>query len=205
MINYSDKCVKMIKDFEGFRARAYKCLPSEKYYTIGYGHYGIQNPNMVIDENVAETMLRNDMDNSAAAVREYNDKYNYNFNQHEFDALVSFVFNLGNGILSQLTQEGTRSKKEIAAAMLLYVTDGTNVIEGLVTRRKKENLLFIDGVYPFDLGVDEVQTVADEDITENTTIKEIVDFVIAGKFGNGEMRKEKLYNVIQGFVNERYS
>ena len=39
-LKLSDKGLQLIKQFEGCRLKAYKCIITEKYYTIGYGHYG---------------------------------------------------------------------------------------------------------------------------------------------------------------------
>lgn len=72
-------------------------------------------------------------------VMKYNDCYN--FTQNEFDALVSFAYNVGN--IDQLTAKGTRTRKEIADAMLLYIKSGGNVLNGLRKRRNKERELFL--------------------------------------------------------------
>lgn len=39
--------LNLIKSFEGCRLKAYKALATEKYYTIGYGHYGADEPQNV--------------------------------------------------------------------------------------------------------------------------------------------------------------
>lgn len=65
----------------------------------------------------------------------------YNFTQNEFDALVSFAYNVGN--IDQLTAKGTRTKKEIADAMLRYIKSGGNVLDGLRKRRIRERELFL--------------------------------------------------------------
>ena len=52
--------LKLIKSFEGCKLTAYKCLPTEKYYTIGYGHYGSDvKAGMKITEEQAEELLSN--------------------------------------------------------------------------------------------------------------------------------------------------
>ena len=71
--------------------------------------------------------------------------YHYDFNQNEFDALVSFTYNLGEGCLCQLTDNKRRSKEEIAEKMLLYCNSGGNRIPGLVQRRKDERAYFLSG------------------------------------------------------------
>lgn len=206
-LTYSNACIEMVKRFEGLRLRAYKCSSEEDYYTIGYGHYGINNPNMIIDENVAYTMLCEDLDKAAEKVNYIRKLYDYTFTQYEFDALVSFAFNLGG--ISQLTQDGTRNKYEIANAMLLYNTDGKNVLPGLVARREAEHNLFVNGVYPFDITNDQESdpVISDNDdiLSYDDTIGKLVDDIISGKYGNGEERKNNLYDAIQDLVNKKLS
>ena len=139
-MNISQRGIDLIKQFEGFRAQAYKCLATEKYYTIGYGHYGPDvRFGQVITQREAEDLLRNDLNRFEAAVNKY--YYTYDFNQAEYDSLVSFAYNIGS--IDQLTANGTRSKEQIAEKMLLYVNSGGRRIEGLVRRRKMEHDLFL--------------------------------------------------------------
>ena len=132
--------IKFICQFEGFSPKAVKALPTEKYYTIGYGHYGVDvKKDMTISKKDAMELMRRDLRGFCAKVNKYNDIYN--FAQNEFNALVSFCYNVGN--IDQLTAYGKRSKKEIAAKMLLYNKSGGKVIRGLTKRRKKERALFL--------------------------------------------------------------
>ena len=138
----SQKGIDLIKNFEGFRAQAYRCLPSEKYLTIGYGHYGPDvKMGQVITRSQGEKLLKDDLVRFEACVNKYDHKYD--FNQNEFDALVSFAYNIGS--IDQLTANGTRSRKVIADKMTLYVHSGGRVIPGLVSRRKAEAALFLSG------------------------------------------------------------
>ena len=58
----SDLLIRKIKEFEGFSLKAYKPVPTEKFYTIGYGHYGADvKANQVITEKEAENLLRKDL------------------------------------------------------------------------------------------------------------------------------------------------
>lgn len=131
--------IEMIKKFEGLRLHAYKCPAG--VYTIGYGHTGSVAPNMKISKETAEKFLIDDLKKFENHVNEYNVKYKYRFTQNQFDALVSFAFNIGN--IKQLTANGTRNKKTIAEKMLLYVKAGGVTLKGLVNRRKAEHDLFI--------------------------------------------------------------
>lgn len=198
----SNKCIEMIKKLEGFSERPYRCTENEQYFTIGFGHYGITNPNMVIDKAIGERLLLEDLDKTYEALEWYDDIYH--FTDTEYDALVSFAFNIGG--INQLTQSGTRNKNEIANAMLKYNTDGVNVVDGLVKRREIEHNLFVNGVYPSGIESDDnnkVDKLQIATISEDTTVNELVDLILSGDFGNGDMRKEKLYDVIQSFVNHR--
>lgn len=140
----SQRGIDLIKQFEGFRAQSYKCLVTEKYFTIGYGHYGPDvRLGQVITKAEGENLLRSDLVRFEAAVNKY---FGYNWNQNEFDALVSFAYNIGS--IDQLTANGTRSKEVIAEKMLLYVNSGGHKIEGLVKRRKMEHDLFVSSSEP---------------------------------------------------------
>lgn len=136
----SQKGIDMIKGFEGFRAQSYRCVITEKYLTIGYGHYGPDvKMGQVITKAQGEELLKKDLIRFEACVNKYD--HIYDFNQNEFDALVSFAVNIGN--IDQLTSCGTRSRKVIAEKMLLYVNSGGKKLQGLVNRRKAEHDLFL--------------------------------------------------------------
>lgn len=136
----SENGLKLIIDFEGFCPKATKAVKTEKYYTIGYGHYGKDvDENQSITKEQALSLLKKDIKRFETKVMKYNDCYN--FTQNEFDALVSFAYNVGN--IDQLTAKGTRTKKEIADAMLLYIKSGGNVLDGLRKRRIRERELFL--------------------------------------------------------------
>lgn len=131
--------IDLIKGFESFSPKACKCLPTEKYYTIGYGHYGADvKENQTMTKEQAEKLLQKDLEKFEEKVNKYNNVYN--FNQNQFDALVSFCYNVGN--IDQLTAKGTRTIKEISEKILAYNKSGGKVIKGLTNRRKKEQELF---------------------------------------------------------------
>ena len=136
----SENGLNLIISFEGFCPKATKAVKTEKYYTIGYGHYGKDvDAEQTITKEEALTLLKKDMKRFETKVMKYNNCYN--FTQNEFDALVSFAYNVGN--IDQLTAKGTRTKKEIADAMLLYIKSGGNVLDGLRKRRIRERELFL--------------------------------------------------------------
>ena len=137
--NISSNGVVLIKSFEGFSRVACKALPSEKYLTIGYGHYGKDvKPNQTITEAEAVKLLVKDLSGFVKKVNKYNRKYG--FTQNEFDALVSFCYNVGN--IDGLTKNGTRTKAQIADKFLAYSYSSGKFIKGLYNRRVKERNLF---------------------------------------------------------------
>lgn len=139
MLSISKVGIELIKSFEGLRLTSYKCLVTEKYYTIGYGHYGpdVRFAQKITKEE-AERLLLNDIKKFEANVNKYD--HIYHWSQQELDALISFAYNIGS--IDQLTANGSRSKNIIAEKMLLYVNSGGRKIPALVERRKKEYNLF---------------------------------------------------------------
>lgn len=136
----SDAGIALIKSFEGCRLDAYKC-PTGKW-TIGYGHTGGVTAGQKITAAQAEAYLRVDLERFEKNVAKFDSKYHWT--QNEFDALVSFAYNLGS--IDKLIAGGTRSKAVIAKKMLLYTKDGEgNVLQGLVRRRKAEQEMFLSG------------------------------------------------------------
>lgn len=129
----------LIKSFESLKLTAYKAVPTERYYTIGWGHYGPDvDKDMKITITKANALLKQDLTDSMSAVNKYHSKYKWN--QNEFDALVSFAYNVGN--IRTLTANGTRSREMIRTKMLEYNKSGGKVYAGLTRRREKELELF---------------------------------------------------------------
>ena len=105
----------LVKKWEGGPWLTAKRFMNEKYLSIGFGHYGPDvKMGMKITKQQAEDLLKKDLQKTEKAVNKYQDKYK--FNQNEYDALVSFAYNIGN--IDQLTKNGTRTKKQIADNML---------------------------------------------------------------------------------------
>lgn len=141
----SENCVKIVKKFEGLFLSAYVCPAG--VWTIGYGHTGSVHglaihSNMKITAKTADELLTEDLKKFEKHVNSFD--YIYHWNQNEFDALVSFAFNVGN--IKQLTNNGKRTKAQIAEAILLYDKGGGKVLPGLTRRRKEERELFLKEV-----------------------------------------------------------
>lgn len=141
-MNISNKGIDLIKSFESLKLHAYKALPTEKYYTIGYGHYGSDvKQYMVISEEKAEMYLRADLKTAEDAVNRMMYRRKFELNQNQFDALVSFTYNCGAGNLTTLTQP-PRTLDQIGKKLTAYNKSGGKVIRGLVRRRKAEQELY---------------------------------------------------------------
>ena len=132
----SEKGLSLIKEFEGCRLEAY--LDPAGVPTIGYGHTSGVRMGQTITQNTADEYLRDDCAAAEKNVNGFADKYHWN--QNQFDALVSFAFNLGS--INQLTANGTRSIKEISAKIPEYCHAGGKKLSGLVRRRAAEKELF---------------------------------------------------------------
>lgn len=133
----------LIKNFEGVRLQAYKCPAG--VITIGYGHTGTLNGKPLtlgtsITKVQAEDLLKRDLEK----YENYVSSMKRNFNENEFSALTSFVYNCGLGSLQSLCRN--RTNKQIAEALLLYNKAGGKVLAGLTKRRKAERELFLKPV-----------------------------------------------------------
>ena len=188
----SQNGINLIKKWEGCYLIAYLCPAG--VWTIGYGttnsDFNITNTRikqgLIISQSVAENWLKKSIKQKYEPLV---NKYQriYNFNQNEYDALVSFCYNIGS--IDQLTKNGTRTREEIKAHFLAYCNAGGKQLQGLLNRRKDELSLFMTPT-------GEVQ---------KPDIEKLARDVIAGKYGNGEDRKKalgSLYNEVQKRVNE---
>lgn len=139
----SNEGLELIQKFEGFRAEAYICAGGKA--TIGYGHTaGVQLGDTISIEQ-AQMYLRHDVGDAEAAVDAL---IKVPLKQCQFDALVSFVFNVGSGhfsgsTLRRLINENCSDVGMIKKAFLMWVKSRGKVLPGLVKRREEEFALFI--------------------------------------------------------------
>ena len=136
----SNKGLDLIKKFEGCRLKAYK--DPAGVWTIGWGHTKGVKAGDEITQEQADKLLRDDLAVYETKVDKYDNKYHWN--QNQFDALVSFAYNIGS--IDQLTSNGRRSIKTISDKILEYNKAGGKKLEGLVRRRKAEKALFDEAV-----------------------------------------------------------
>lgn len=129
----------LIKQFEGCRLIAYQC--SAGVWTIGYGHTAGVYKWMKITQAQADAFLKQDI----AKFEKYINNPSYvpftdKLNQNQFDALVSFAFNLGQGNVKKLCVG--RNINQIPSAMQQYCKAAGKTLPGLQRRRKAEAALY---------------------------------------------------------------
>ncbi len=136
--------IELIKKFEGCVLVAYRC-PAGKP-TIGYGHTEGVRMGQRITMEQAERFLQSDLQKYEMLVNKYASKYNWN--QNQFDALVSFAYNIGS--IDGLTNNGKRDSKTISEKILKYnkiTVNGKKVVsKGISERRAVEKDLFLSRV-----------------------------------------------------------
>lgn len=132
----SDRGIQLIAKYEGCRLTAYRD-PVGKW-TIGYGHTKGVYAGQTITQAQAEQLLREDVARAEIAVDRYDGIYHWN--QNQYDALVSFAYNVGS--IDQLTQKGSRTIAQISEMIPAYNKGEGQVLPGLVRRRAEEQALF---------------------------------------------------------------
>lgn len=160
--------LSLIKNWEGCRLTAYKPVPTEKYWTIGWGHYGPDvRQGDTITQAEADALLVSDCQRFADAVDDpANVPLTASLNANQRDALISFAFNCGVGNLRTLCRG--RTLDQICEAMSLYTKSGGKSLLGLERRRAAEQRLF-------ETVVKEVGTTINNNIPDEYA-KEAVDW-----------------------------
>ncbi|WP_411820605.1 lysozyme [Hyphococcus formosus] len=167
----SESGIQLIKQFEGLELEAYQDIAG--IWTIGYGHTGPDvQPGMKISEREAEELLRRDLKSREQAVESAT---KVPLNQNEFDALVSFVYNVGAGALRSSTALKRLNKgNRIGAADALTWWNKATVggvlrpVLGLTRRRAAERALFLTPTQP-------VKVRDQKTLDDNTRITPIED------------------------------
>jgi lysozyme len=146
-MNASDKCLEIIRRFEGFRSAPYRCpagLP-----TIGFGSTRYANGSRVqmtdpaITVEKANELLRETL---KAFEQKVVGMTSGKTSQDEFDALVSFSYNVGSTALANSTlmrKLRAGDRQGAADEFLKWTRAGSTVLPGLVKRREAERALFL--------------------------------------------------------------
>lgn len=142
LMTTSQKGIDLIKEFEGCVLKAYKCPAG--VWTIGYGTTQGVNPNMVITQAQAETFLKRDI----KPVERFLNSMGINYTQGQFDALTSWIYNLGIGAFKSSTMYryivARRKDVEITDQMVRWVNSGGEPLLGLKRRRVAEANMFLE-------------------------------------------------------------
>lgn len=145
--------LQLIKDAEGLRLTAYQC--SAGVWTIGYGHTGASGipyvtKGMTISKAEADRVLKSDMRKFEDAI---NKLVKVPLKQSQFDALVSFVFNVGESkfagstLLRELNKE---NYQRVPSELAKWNKAGGKVSKGLAARRAKEAALWVEDEWEAD-------------------------------------------------------
>jgi GH24 family phage-related lysozyme (muramidase) len=150
-MNVSRDGIALIKEFEGFPFGGRPYQDSVGVWTIGYGHTeGVGPHSRRISERDAAKLLEHDLDatyaRAVAALPMAGD-----LNQHQFDALVCFVYNVGTGAIGPDTGIGRALRAQdwsrAADELLRWDKAGGRALAGLTRRRHAERELFLRPVH----------------------------------------------------------
>jgi lysozyme len=146
-VNVSKAAIALIKHHEGVRNRPYRCPAN--LWTVGVGHLigdGKSLPdswNRTFSQEEIDGILKSDLRRFELGVHKM--LPNVPLRQHEFDAIISFCFNLGLGCFQRSTirQALLRGDKTQAMESLVkYCRAGGKILRGLQIRRLDERALF---------------------------------------------------------------
>lgn len=143
---------KLIKTFEGYRSEAYLCPAGIP--TIGYGHTSGVVMGDTCTRQEAEEFLIEDLRHAENIVN----AQNLDLNQHQFDALVSFVYNVGSGnfqdsTLLKLLKQDARAYDTLEEEWKKWKHFNGRVLKGLARRRAAEWSLYKNGFFLLTLPV----------------------------------------------------
>tara|TARA_A100000172_G_scaffold66855_1_gene46488 strand:- start:3375 stop:3818 length:444 start_codon:yes stop_codon:yes gene_type:complete len=139
-MNISKEGINLIKKFEGCKLEAYKCAAG--VWTIGYGSTHGISEGMKISQERADMLLLEDIEKFEKAV---NKAVKRAMVQCQFDALVSWTFNLGESNLNSSTmlkKLNNQEYDEVIPQMKRWNKVNGQVKQGLVRRREAEALLY---------------------------------------------------------------
>ena len=136
----SNEGLSLIKKFEGCELTAYQC--SAGVWTIGYGHTKGIEEGMEITQQEAEDMLVEELHEYENYI---NDNVTAPLSQNQFDAMVSWVYNLGPANLKASTLLKVLNAGDydgVPAQIKRWNKAGGVTLDGLIRRREAESLLF---------------------------------------------------------------
>lgn len=156
--------IDLIKQFEGVRLESYVCPAG--ILTIGVGHTSAAGPPKVVPKmkityQEANEILARDLVKYESAVDRL---VTVPLSQNQFDALVSFTFNVGEGALAKSTllkKLNAGKYSEVPAELMKWTKGGGRELPGLVRRRRAECALWRSVNDRSDIDVDEARVKPD--------------------------------------------
>lgn len=151
-MNVSQRGIDLIKRYEGLVTHSYFCPAG--YLTIGYGHVKGVKKGDVVTEAQAENLLKQDLKLFESNLNYSIENDGIQLNQNQFDACISFIFNLGFSAFIFSTLYKKLKAGDYAGAgdeflKWVYITKTVNNervkirLKGLETRRNAERDLFL--------------------------------------------------------------
>ena len=141
----SQRGIDLIKRYEGLITHSYLCPANKR--TVGYGHCGEDvKQGMVITEKEAENLLKKDLKKFEQGLCKMLNAEELNVTQNQFDALISFAYNLGLSTLAGSTLWRLFTHGDIQGAadeFPKWIYAGGKPLEGLKRRRQAERELFL--------------------------------------------------------------
>jgi lysozyme len=141
----SDSGLKMIENFEGFEAMPYPDPPGSGKFSVGYGHQIQQGEDFSngVDEATAQMLLAQDVQIAQNVIY---DDIQVALSPSQFDALTSFIFNVGTGSAEKgtvLDKINAGDFSGAAATMKEYIHSGGKINNELIARREVEAAPFM--------------------------------------------------------------
>jgi len=208
-LRISSNGVKFITKWEGLKLSKYLC-PAGKW-TIGVGHVILPHENIsdTITKERAESILRSDLVRFEKAIKKF---ITVRLNQNQFDALVSFIFNTGEGGIRNTSVQSTVNEQkfsEVPEKLQMWSKMRQNgklvVSQGLLRRRMSESELFMLSVPEppsmiFHLWTKESLKVVQAVLTELNFYDKSID----GIYGPGTAMGLKKYCMSINFLDGQY-
>ncbi|MEO6670260.1 MAG: lysozyme [Ferruginibacter sp.] len=117
------------------------------YWTIGYGHLLLAGENYDKGISLPEAERLFEYDLKKKSVNTINKYVTAALNQHQFDALASYVFNTGSLKGTKLLANINKKDFKAASLEMDIITSGGKVMKGLIIRRKNEQNMWTNAVY----------------------------------------------------------
>jgi len=177
--------LELIKEFEGLGLKAYKCPAN--IWTVAFGHTSAAGepkvlPGMMVSRDEAEAILRRDVIQYENGVRS---QITVSITQGQFDALVSFAYNVGVGAFSKSTllkKINAEKFDEVPAEFMKWTKGGGRELPGFVRRRRAEVKLWRGMKTDAPVHIDEARAAPDVPKPKRSIVqsKEANGAVIAG-------------------------